>query len=230
MAVQQEPLSVTMNDLTSPAIALHQLSLRYGPHHILKGINLIINQGKMVVLHGSNGVGKTTLLKVIATKLKPSSGNGRIFTFDLNKEGHKARSKIAYLSVLGGNYNVLSALENLQLANKLYNKSLSLKALEAYLGEVGLLVAKDKLVRTFSSGMKKRLAIAKLLLVDAPLWVLDEPYTALDEAGKVLIDKLLIQANREGKTVIMASHELERSTQLADAVLKLVKGHLYVNN
>ena len=181
-----------------------------------------------MALHGSNGAGKTTFLKIIATKLKSSSGTGKVFAIDLHKEGHKVRPQIAYLSVLGGNYNVLSALENLQLANKLYNKFLSLKILETYLEEVGLLAAKDRLVRTFSSGMKKRLAIAKLLLTDAPLWLLDEPYTALDEEGKVLIDNLLTHAKVKGKTVIMASHELERSAQFADAVLKLAKGHLYV--
>ena len=211
-------------------IELYNLFLKYGHNYILKDINLVVNQGKIVTLQGSNGTGKTTLLKIISTKLKPSKGKGKVFTYDLHKEAHKIRQKVAYLSVLGGSYNVLSALENLQLASKLYNKSLSLKTLETHLDEVGLLHTKNKLVRTFSSGMKKRLAVARLLLADASLWLLDEPYAALDEEGRLLIDTLLVHARDEGKAVIMASHELERSTQLADATLRLAEGRLYANS
>lgn len=212
------------------AIELRQLSRCYGQHYILKNLNLTISQNKIVALQGSNGTGKTTLLKVIATKLKPNNGTGKVFGYDLQKEADKVRAKVAYLSVLGGNYNVLSALENLQLANKLYNKSLNSKSLEAYLEEVGLLATKHQLVRTFSSGMKKRLALARLLLADASLWLLDEPYAALDKQGKLLIDGLLARAKKEGKTVIMASHELERSVKFADAVLQLVEGQLRKDN
>ncbi len=211
-------------------IELSHLSRRYGPHYILKDLNLTVSQGKVLVLHGNNGSGKTTLLKVIATRLRPSKGTGKIFTFDLHKEAHKIRSKIGYLSVLGGNYGVLSALENLRLASRLYNKSLSSSTLETYLAEVGLLKAKHKLVRAFSSGMKKRLAIAKLLLADASLWLLDEPYAALDEEGRILIDTLLTRAKEESKTVIMASHELERSSKFADAILRLSEGQLHTSH
>ena len=187
------------------AIELNNLYRNYGPHHILENLNLTISQGKIVALHGSNGTGKTTLLKVLSTKLKPSRGTGKVFDFDLYRKAYQIRHKIAYLSVLGGSYGVLSALENLQLANRLYNKFLTTKALEGYLDKVDLLKSRHQLVRTFSSGMKKRLAIARFLLANAPLWLLDEPYVALDEQGQKLIDDLLIRAKAEGKTVIMAS-------------------------
>ena len=86
------------------------------------------------------------------------------------------RTQIAYVTVLGGSYATLSALENLEFAAKLYGKRLSQQTLEEVLERVGLLGAKDKLTRTFSSGMKKRLGVARLLLSDANLWLLDEPY------------------------------------------------------
>ena len=98
--------------------------------------------------------------------------------------------------------------------------------MDRYLEHVGLQGARDKLVRTFSSGMKKRLGVARLLLADAALWLLDEPYTALDEAGRELIDALLVTAKAEGKTVVMASHELERSARFADRILDVRDGTL----
>ena len=209
------------------AIELRNLSRRYGAVYVLREINLTVSAGKTVVLRGGNGAGKTTFLRVLSSKLRPSRGGGKVFGHDLLKEAAQVRSQIAYLTVLGGSYGTLSALENLEFAAKLYGKRLSQEELEAMLERVGLTNAKDKLARTFSSGMKKRLGVARLLLSDANLWLLDEPYAALDEGGKTLIDDLLIQAKTQGKTVMMASHDLARSVQFADSVLELRQGQLF---
>ena len=209
------------------AIELRNLSRRYGAVYVLRDINLTVSAGKTVVLRGGNGAGKTTFLRVLSSKLRPSRGGGKVFGHDLIKEAAQVREKIAYLTVLGGSYGTLSALENLEFAAKLYGKRLSGEELVAMLARVGLFDAKDKLVRTFSSGMKKRLGVARLLLSGANLWLLDEPYAALDEDGKALIDDLLVQAKTEGKTVVMASHDLERSAQFADSVLELRQGQLF---
>ena len=207
------------------AIELSDLARRYGAAYVLRGVNLKVTPGRTIVLRGGNGAGKTTLLRVLSTRLRPSRGGGRVLGFDLTKEAHRVREKIAYLSVFGGAYGALSARENLALAARLYGKQVDL---DGYLEGVGLLEARDKLVRTFSSGMKKRLGIARLLLADADLWLLDEPYTALDEAGRELVDALLVQAKREGKTVVMASHELGRSARFADRMVSLEGGVLSV--
>ena len=209
------------------AIELHNLSRRYGAVYVLRDINLTVSAGKTVVLKGGNGAGKTTFLRLLSSKLRPSRGGGKVFGHDLIKEAAQVREQIAYLTVLGGSYGTLSALENLEFAAKLYGKRLSGQELERMLGRVGLTGAKDKLVRTFSSGMKKRLGVARLLLSGANLWLLDEPYAALDEGGKTLIDDLLVQAKAEGKTVMMASHDLARSAQFADSVLELRQGQLF---
>lgn len=210
---------------TAPAVELNDLSRRYGAAYVLRGVNLKVTPGRTVVLRGGNGAGKTTLLRVLSTRLRPSRGGGRVLGFDLIRETHYIREQVAYLSVFGGAYGALSARENLALAARLYGKRVDL---DGYLEQVGLSAARDKLVRTFSSGMKKRLGIARLLLADADLWLLDEPYTALDENGRELIDALLIRAKAEGKTVVMASHELERSARFADRVLSLEGGVLSV--
>lgn len=101
-----------------------------------------------------------------------------------------------------------------------------LAAVDAVLDRVGLSRAADALVRTYSSGMKKRLGLGRLLLLDPALWLLDEPYAALDEAGKELVDEALARAKERGRTVLLASHDHERSKRLADAVLELEGGTL----
>ena len=212
----------------SPAVELFDLSRRYGAHFVLRGVNLRVTRGKVVVLRGGNGAGKTTLLKVLSTRLRPSRGGGRVFGFDLSKEGHEVRKRVAYLNVLGGAYGTLTARENLAFSATLYGKRLGRGEVEARLEQVGLIEARDKPVRTFSSGMKKRLGVARLLLSDAQLWLLDEPYAALDEAGQGLIEDLVRDAKAEGRTVLMASHDLSRSRELADSVLGLENGLLSV--
>ncbi len=212
-----------------PAVEFTNLARRYGRQFVLKDINLVITQGKMVVLAGSNGAGKTTLLKVLATRLRPSKGSGQVFGFDLVKEASHVRQNVAYLSVLGGHYQTLSALENLRLAATLYGhdkEEVTVAELEGKLQAVGLLDVKHKAVRTFSSGMKKRLGIARLLMSDADLWLLDEPYAALDSAGRDLVDEMIESAKLQGRTVIMATHAVEHASQFADSVLQLQEGAL----
>ena len=201
---------------------LERLGRRYGSQLVLTDVSLTVAAGRVIVLHGPNGAGKTTLLKVLSTRLRPSRGSGAVFGFDLVREGHEVRRRTALLGVYGGAYPALTAVENLRFAANLYGERR--QDISGLLDEVGLSGAGAKLVRTFSSGMKKRLAIARLLLAPADLWLLDEPYAALDESGKLLVDRLLDQARGEGKTVILASHELERVEPLADAVLQVEGG------
>jgi heme exporter protein A len=211
------------------AIELESLGRRYALQFVLKDLNLVVTQGKIVVLAGSNGAGKTTLLKVLATKLRPSRGNGRVFGLDLVKEAKEVRRHVAYLSVLGGHYGALSAMENLRLAATLYGhnaREVTVAELEGKLQAVGLLKVKDKAVRTYSSGMKKRLGIARLLMSDADLWLLDEPYAALDSEGQRLIDDMLISAKLQGRTVLVATHDVDHATKFADSVLQLRDGLL----
>jgi heme exporter protein A len=142
------------------------------------------------------------------------------------KQANEVRKSVAYLSVTGGSYPSLTAFENLKLAAQLYGLEFTGAELDGKLAAVGLSQARNKLVREFSSGMKKRLGIARVLLSDAELWLLDEPYNALDESGQILVDDLLKTAHLDGRTVVMATHDLERSSRFADSVLVLEQGLL----
>ncbi len=212
----------------TPAIELTGLVSRYGREVVLRDINLVVRPGRTVVLTGENGAGKTTLLKVLATRLRPNRGSGRVFGFDLVKQTPEVRRHLAFLSVQGGNYLELTACENLQLAARLYGVDPA--GIERVLHTVGLWPVRHKLVRTYSSGMKKRLGLARLLMSEAQLWLLDEPYASLDEAGRDLIDTLLNEAKGAGKTIAMASHEERRWETLADSILVIKRGRLQIGS
>ncbi len=210
------------------ALRLDGIAKRFGRELVLRDLRLEMSAGRIAVLRGSNGAGKTTLLRVLATRLRPNRGRGWVFGYDLQRQGDEVRRRVGLVSVLGGNYPVLTARENLRLAATLSGLAAAGvdAAVDGALATVGLSDVADTLVRTYSSGMKKRLGLARLLLLDPPLWLMDEPYAALDEDGKNLLDELLASARRRGRTVLMASHELERSGRFADAVLELVDGAL----
>ncbi len=212
--------------MSAPAVELSGLARRYGAAYVLRDVNLNVAEGRTLVLRGGNGAGKTTLLRVLSTRLRPSRGSGRVFGFDLVREAHRVRERVAYLNVFGGSYGALTAKENLAFAARLYGQPV--EKVDELLEQVGLSDAHDRLVRTFSSGMKKRLGVARVLLSNADLWLLDEPYAALDEEGQNLIDALLVRAKADGKTVLMASHDSGRSARFADRVLDVRGGTLEV--
>ena len=209
---------------STAAVRLDGLARRYGRQLVLVDVSLTVAAGRIVVLHGPNGAGKTTLLKVLSTRLRPSRGSGKVFGFDLVREGNEVRRRAALLNVYGGAYPALTAVENLRFAATLYGHRPRAEEIDDQLRAVGLGPAADKVVRPFSSGMKKRLGIARLRLAPAGLWLLDEPYASLDESGKSLVDELLREAREQGITVILASHELDRVEPFADAVLQVENG------
>jgi heme ABC exporter ATP-binding subunit CcmA len=197
---------------------------RYGRHLVLRGIDLEVAPGRVVALHGANGAGKTTLLRLLATRLRPSAGVARVYGHDLVREGHLARARLATIAVFGGAYGTLTARENLHLATAL--RGAPTDGIDGALARVGLGRVGDHLVRTYSSGMRKRLGLARLLLSGADLWLLDEPHAALDADGQDLVDALVHEARSAGTTVLMATHDADRSSALADAVLHIDGGRL----
>lgn len=207
-----------------PAIVLRDVDRRWGRERVLRGVSLEVAAGRIVALRGRNGSGKTTLLRLLATRLRPSAGRGEIFGHDLIREGAAVRRRIAYQSVQSGSYGALTARENLALAATLTGAPH--RSIDDALRRVGLGSHAGRLVRVFSSGMKRRLGLARLLLTDADLWLLDEPYASLDEDGRELVDALLAEARQQGRTVLIASHEPERLIGRVDAAIEMEQGVL----
>lgn len=206
------------------ALDLVGLVHRYGRSYVLRGANLRLGRGEVLALYGANGAGKTTLLRIIATALTPTRGGGTVLGSPL-KERESIRSRTLIVSHALGLYPDLDGPENLEFSVSMHRGSLPRARLEAALERVGLGGVKTR-VRGYSSGMRKRLALAKVLLLEPELVLLDEPFAALDPDGKNLVEDILRAERSKGTTLIVSSHEPERTAQLATLEVTLEDGLL----
>ncbi|HET6379910.1 MAG TPA: heme ABC exporter ATP-binding protein CcmA [candidate division Zixibacteria bacterium] len=209
-----------------PAVATDQLARLFGRSAALAGVSLRVEPGRVVALLGPNGAGKTTLLRILATSLHPSFGVAAIHGLDVAHHAHAVRQMVAYLPHATGLYDDLTAAENLAFAATLRRLPDAEDRARRALAAVGLTHEADRRVRGFSAGMRRRLALARLLLADAPVLLLDEPHAALDAEGMALVDRLLAGWREEGRTVLVASHQAQRITPLAHGWARLDGGLL----
>jgi heme ABC exporter ATP-binding subunit CcmA len=195
---------------------------------VLRKLELQIERGEFVALLGPNGSGKSTLLRLLSGLSKPTSGAIFVGGWELPREAAAVRAQIGMVSHRALLYENLTARENLQFFARLYN--LPLQDIDSrirfLLERVGLAKRGDSLVRTFSRGMQQRLSIARALLHDPAVLLMDEPYTGLDQDAAQVLDGLLTQAYTEGRTIVMTTHDLERAARLANRVMILSRGSI----
>jgi heme exporter protein A len=211
---------------TPPAVATAELARLFGRNAALAGISLRVEPGRTVALFGPNGAGKTTLLRILATAIRPSFGSAAVDGIDVAAAPEHVRPRVAYLSHATGLYDDLTADENLRFAATMLGRSDVGKAAADALEEAGLGPAARDRVRGFSAGMRRRLALGRLLLSSPSLVLLDEPHAALDAEGMALVDRLLGRWHDAGVTVLVASHQAERVMKLADGWARLDGGLL----
>jgi len=211
-----------------PAVATVELARLFGRSAALAGVSLTVEMGRTVALMGPNGAGKTTLLRILATAIRPSYGSLAIDGIDALAEPELVRGRAVYLSHATGHYDDLTAIENLRFAATMFGwgEPQGAEVCREALGTVGLDDVADQRVRTFSAGMRKRLALARILVARPSLLLLDEPHAALDGDGMALVDRLIGLWKEAGVTVIVASHQAERVTSLADGTVRLEGGLL----
>jgi len=185
-----------------------------------------VEQGTTLALVGPNGAGKTTLLKCLVTLLHPSGGAGTVCGYDLLGEQDQIRERVGLLTVRGYVYDDLSAEENLRFTARMCGLDLSADEYRAALARVGLERVADQRVRTFSTGMRKRVVLAQLRIRPLELALLDEPYAGLDTQGMALVDEFVREFRAEGTTVIIASHQAGEATRSAEQTLVLRDGKL----
>ena len=192
-----------------------KVSKRYGGRNIVREITLRLSGGEIVLLAGSNGVGKSTLLRLAAGLTAPSSGSVNLEDVRLGYLGHGT-----------GVYANLSALENLAFWQRLHNADARDSTLTAALERVGLARRSRDRAGSFSRGMVQRLNLARLLLQEPDVLLLDEPGTGLDPQAVALLTAEVLAARARGAGVLWVSHDLDRDLPLADRVLELfrVKG------
>lgn len=200
----------------TPAIELEGLERHYGERIALAGVSLTLAHGATLVVLGPNGAGKSTLLRVLATLLRPHGGSARVLGETLPADGWKVRARIGYLGHEALLYRDLTARENLTLHARLH------RVADARVGElldaVGLAKRADDPVHTFSRGMVQRCSVARAVLHDPELVLLDEPRANLDPAAAAIVEPLLA-----GRTRVLTSHD-PRDAESADAVLGLKDG------
>jgi len=206
----------------SDALELNDVSKRYGQRWALARLDLELRVGSSLLLTGHNGSGKTTLLRILATAFRPTTGRVRIFGRDAVADRESLRPRIALLGHTSFLYEDLTARENCALLARLAGRS-SAEA-RAVLDRVGLGARADQPVRTFSAGMKKRVAIARLLLKQPELALLDEPFGALDPAGIAEMEQHVRTLTRSGATVVLATHQVSHGITLCTERLHLVEG------
>ncbi len=206
------------------SVEVKKLTKSFDEHMALRGIDLKIEPGKSVVIFGPNGAGKTTLIKILATIMNPSSGMVLIDGLDIKNNAEKVRRKIGVVSHNTFLYGNLTAYENLDFYRRLYDLP------EERISEVAAMVEmKSRLhdrVSTLSRGMQQRFAIARALLHNPTVILLDEPETGLDQQAISILWEALRGGKDKKNTVVLTTHNLERGLELADRLIILSRGKI----
>lgn len=212
--------------MSESLIEIKDLIKSFGRKKVLKGVNLKIKEGEFLTLFGPNGAGKTTLLKTVATVINPDGGEVIVNGSKLSEEAIEIRRKVGFVSHNPLLYDDLTSEENLKFYARMYEVKDYERKIDFLLKKVGLFHRKYDLVRTFSRGMLQRLAIARTLVHDPDILLLDEPYTGLDPGASNMLDELLFTLKKERHTFFMTSHDLEKGYNLATRVAVIVDGKI----
>ncbi len=209
-------------------IQIRALTKAYDLLPVLRKIDLDIARGECVALLGANGSGKSTLLRLLSGMSKPTGGTINVGGWELPREAAAVRGQIGMVGHKGLIYETLTARENLHFFARLYNLPAQNRdaRITALLERVGLGKRGEDRVRGFSRGMQQRLSIARALLHEPDVLLLDEPYTGLDQDGSAMLDGVIHEARGGGRTVILSTHELDRAARLASRVLILARGQV----
>jgi len=212
----------------SAAFALESEDIRktFGHFTALGGVTLRVKRGEFLALFGRNGAGKTTFLKIAATLVRYTHGKLRIEGIDIREEPENARRHIGFLSHNTYLYRDLTPVENLRFFARLYGMTDSDERIQSLLERVGLRHRASDPVRAFSRGLHQRLGIARVMLHDPSVILLDEPYTGLDANAVEILNQILDQAAAAGRTIILTTHDLEQGLRGATRAVIIDRGKI----
>lgn len=210
--------------LTAPLLEARDVEKWYGRQPAVRGIGFTLAAGEFLTVFGPNGAGKSTLLRMLAGALRPTRGEIRIGGELVEHGVHAWRGRIGVLSHQTFLYGRLTAAENLRFYGRLYGIEGVEARIAEMLREVGLTDRRDDQVQGFSRGMQQRLALARTLIHDPELVLLDEPYTGLDPHAARMLRGVLAQLRDGRRTVVLVTHNLTQGLELADRVVVQVAG------
>jgi heme exporter protein A len=210
----------------APAIEVRRLTKSFGHHVALRGVDLRVAEGEFLALFGPNGAGKTTLIRIVASLTRPTAGTVRLRGQDLDEAATSLRQHLGFISHNPLLYGDLTAEENLHFFARMYDLEEAGPRIEAVLAQVGLAARRGDPVRNFSRGMIQRLSIARAILHDPAIMLLDEPYTGLDLQAADMLRAVLQNLAASNRTVILTTHNLEQGLEMCDRVAILNRGKL----
>ena len=210
------------------AVQISGLTRLYGSLAALSGLDLTVNQGDLFGLIGSNGAGKTTMLRILATFLAPTAGRAVILGHDVVKDADAVRHVIGYMPDFFGVYKDMEVTEYLDFFGACYRipSAQREKTVNDVLELVGLSEKKGSLIGALSRGMQQRLGLARVLIHDPQLLLLDEPASGLDPRARIEMMEILRELQRLGKTIIISSHILSELESICNRVAIIEKGKL----
>jgi heme exporter protein A len=210
----------------TPALRVQRLTKAFGHHVALRGVDLAVADGEFLTLFGPNGAGKTTLIRILASLMHPSSGTVYVRGVDLGKAAVAVRRHIGLISHNPLLYGDLTPDENLRFFARMYDVADGGARIDAVLEQVGLAARRRDPVRTFSRGMVQRLTIARAILHDPDIMLLDEPYTGLDLQAADMLRTVLQELAAAGRTVILTTHNLEQGLEMCNRAAILHRGNV----
>ncbi len=208
------------------AVEVVGLMRAYGPKPVLRGVDLRLRRGATLALLGPNGAGKTTLLRVLATLARPDAGTVRLAGYDVTCDGDAVRRIIGYVGHQPHLYEDLTALENLVFFARMHGLGDPTGRARELLARVGLAARARDRARALSRGQAQRLSLARALLHEPTVLLLDEPETGLDEAAMALLDAMLAERAVAGHTTLFTTHQIERALACAGSVAILARGRI----
>jgi heme ABC exporter ATP-binding subunit CcmA len=209
-----------------PVIRVVGLRKAFGAALVLDELSFDAAAGEAVALLGANGAGKTTLLRILATLWRPTRGEVRVAGFDCVREAERVRERIGFVAHGALVYDDLTAFENLRFWSTLAGLRLAASDLRDALAAVDLDGAVNDRVRGFSAGMKRRLALARIVLSRPRVLLLDEPFAGLDQRGKKWLEEYLQAFRAGGGTILMVTHSFGRGLGVADRIVVLAGGRI----
>jgi ABC-2 type transport system ATP-binding protein len=211
---------------TTPAIEFAGLTKSYGDHTVLRGMDLSVSAGTVLALLGSNGAGKTTAVRILATLLRADAGTATVNGFDVGTEPAKVRDSISLTGQFAAVDEILTGRENLLLVAQLRHLGDPGAVADGLLARFGLRDAAGARVATYSGGMRRRLDIAMSLVGDPPVLILDEPTTGLDPQSRIEVWRAVRELAGKGTTILLTTQYLDEAEHLAHRIAILHEGRI----
>lgn len=215
--------------MSESIIQIRNLRKTFNKTKVLKGVDLEINRGEIFALLGSNGAGKTTIVNILATLLKPDEGNITVAGFDVETQPDNVRSSISLTGQFAAVDDILTGRENLELIADLRHVSQPKSVVDNLLKQFGLIDAANRRTATYSGGMTRRLDIAMSLIGSPSVIFLDEPTTGLDPEARIEVWNTIKQLSEAGTTILLTTQYLDEAEQLADRIAILHQGKIIAN-